>query len=58
MRDVIIMFIIDLDIDECRDGSNQCQFDELCRDNDGSYTCRCPSGYTLEADGHRCKGNT
>lgn len=46
------------DVDECRDGTNLCQFKETCRDYDGSYTCNCPSGYTRHADGFHCNGKS
>ena len=41
------------DIDECSEGTHVC--DQICINNDGSYSCDCESGYTL-ADGYTCNG--
>ena len=41
-----------VDIDECSDGSDNC--DQTCTNTDGSFTCSCGSGFTLDADGHSC----
>ena len=42
-----------LDINECTENTHDCQ--EVCNNNDGSFTCSCNDGYTLEADGRSCK---
>ena len=42
------------DIDECENEKNPC--DHNCTDTDGSYTCSCDSGYTLNEDKHTCAG--
>ena len=40
------------DVDECKTGSHICATDSICRNTDGSYTCRCPDGY--DGDGFEC----
>ncbi|XP_053387998.1 mucin-like protein [Mercenaria mercenaria] len=43
------------DIDECDSdytGKDKCQ--QNCSNTDGSFTCSCRSGYTLNADNHTC----
>ena len=47
---IINMFI---DIDECS-GINQCQ--QLCINTEGSFTCNCTEGFTLESDERNCTG--
>ena len=42
-----------LDIDECATGQALCQ--QKCVNTPGSFTCRCPVGYELQADGISCK---
>ena len=50
------MFII-LDIDECADHElNECDANALCTNTNGSYDCRCVSGY--QGDGRNCTGKT
>ena len=46
------MYILVTDIDECREGTDVCQ--QLCGNNDGSYTCQCQTGYTLNDDSLTC----
>ena len=43
-----------LDIDECSDGTDDCS--QTCLNTDGSFTCECTSGYTLDDDGTSCNG--
>ena len=43
-----------LDIDECTAGTHDC--DQVCTNTDGSFTCSCNSGYTLDSNGRRCNG--
>jgi len=40
------------DIDECTRDTDGCA--QHCQNTDGSHTCSCDSGYTLNADGHAC----
>lgn len=43
------------DVNECANSdANSCQYHEHCVDNQGSYTCNCPSGYNLNTDGLTC----
>ena len=42
------------DIDECREGTDQCA--QNCHNTVGSYTCSCQTGYRLNPDGRRCDG--
>ena len=45
-----------VDINECVNGNHGCSHD--CNNNDGSFTCTCPSGYTLMADLQTCIGKS
>ena len=42
------------DIDECAEGMDQCVHN--CQNTNGSYTCSCRAGYSLNADGRGCEG--
>ena len=42
------------DIDECVDGVNKC--DQICHNNNGSYSCLCDDGFALNDDGLHCDG--
>ena len=42
------------DINECSSGIHRC--DQDCTNTDGSYTCSCRVGYTLNTDRLRCDG--
>ena len=44
-----------IDIDECNNNNGGC--DDICTNNDGSYTCSCDPGYELDNDQHQCNGN-
>ena len=45
-----------VDIDECaRNDTNECDPNALCTNTEGSYICRCLTGYI--GDGSRCKGD-
>lgn len=37
------------DINECSSGTDNCHYNAVCFDSDGSFTCICPEGY--EGDG-------
>ena len=42
------------DIDECETGVNKCHENANCFNTDGSYTCRCQTGFA--GDGILCQG--
>ena len=42
------------DVDECQLEIYDCQ--QVCTNNDGSFTCSCRAGYELAADGITCNG--
>ncbi|XP_052824448.1 mucin-like protein [Octopus bimaculoides] len=44
-----------LDIDECSLSTYKCK--QLCNDTEGSYTCDCYEGYSLESDGSCTQNN-
>ena len=42
-----------VDVNECVSAAtNNCQ--QICHNTEGSYTCACEHGYTLNADGFTC----
>ena len=44
------------DIDECTEGTDDCDVEsEECLNNDGSFTCNCASGFTLDVSDDTCK---
>ena len=44
-----------VDVDECR-GSNRCHRNAECRNNVGSYTCTCRTGFA--GNGYSCSGKS
>ena len=48
------LIILITDIDECSDGSDDCDDNAVCTNTDGSFTCVCESGYT--GNGRVCEG--
>ena len=42
------------DINECTDNNGGCE--HICVNNEGSYSCSCKSGYTLNSNGRNCSG--
>ena len=40
------------DINECLEGTDNCE--HVCIDTEGSYTCSCNTGFTLDSDGTSC----
>ena len=44
------------DIDECTDGTANCDSNAACTDTEGSFTCTCNVGYT--GDGTNCTGKS
>ena len=43
-----------IDIDECASNNGGCN--QTCNNTDGSFTCSCDSGYTLDSDRLGCSG--
>ena len=41
------------DINECSEDSNNCE--QICVDTEGSFTCDCIAGFTLNPDNSTCK---
>ena len=50
----VIVHVMALDINECTNGDNQC--DQVCTNQNGSYSCSCNHGYVLLSDQRSCKG--
>ena len=46
--------IILLDINECDEGSHNCE--HICTNTAGSFECSCNSGYRLDGNGRNCSG--
>ena len=43
------------DVNECSDDDlNACDREGICTNNDGSYTCKCETGYA--GNGFKCEG--
>ena len=40
------MYLTNADIDECREGTDDCDVNADCADIDGSFTCTCRQGYS------------
>ena len=49
-----LLYMLDTDIDECTEGTHQCQ--QNCHNTTGSYTCSCGPCYILGGDGRSCYG--
>lgn len=43
------------DMNECELGTDECT--QRCTNTEGSYTCQCNDGYTLDSDMKTCTGN-
>ena len=48
-------FIFHLDIDECEEGTDGCDYN--CTNTLGNYYCTCMDGYELESDNQTCTGS-
>ena len=56
---VSIMYrLVPPDIDECEQGSDDCDGDATCNDTIGSYICTCNVGYIGEGREGTCIGNS
>ena len=51
---VTILSLLHVDLDECAEGSDNC--DHNCTNTQGSFECTCNVGYKLESDGSSCSG--
>jgi hypothetical protein len=51
----IILFIFLTDVDECKEGSLDCE--HTCINTVGSYHCECQDGFSLRTDNHTCEPN-
>ena len=47
-------FLYITDIDECASGNGGCGGE--CTNTEGSFSCSCRDGFTLNSDGRRCDG--
>ncbi|XP_072173785.1 uncharacterized protein [Diadema setosum] len=47
-----LLLVTVLDFDECADGQNNCSQNAVCKNEDGSFSCRCEEGYS--GDGVTC----
>ena len=51
----VFLVIINTDVNECDTPSlNNCG--QVCENNNGSFTCSCDDGFTLESDNKTCSG--
>ena len=48
--------ILCLDIDECIEGSHNCDVNATCLDTDGGFYCTCNNGYTGSGTTGNCSG--
>ena len=44
-----------LDINECETSNGGCE--HQCKNTNGSYTCECNKGFSLNGNGKGCSGN-
>ena len=42
------------EVDECAEGTHDCDVNAKCTNTDGNYTCTCRAGYS--GDGRTCTG--
>ena len=40
------------DVNECKEGFDECSSDEFCQNTDGSYWCMCEDGFWLDPEGN------
>ena len=51
---LLILLLLDAAVNACQEGNN-CE--QLCSSgNDGTFTCSCETGFTLNPDGSTCNG--
>lgn len=51
-----VLFSFLTDVDECAAGTDNCFQATTCTNTVGSFTCSCPIGYDLNANGQTCDG--
>ena len=51
---IIIIVTIIKEINECAEGTHQCDSTQICINTVGSYNCSCESEYCLANDGVTC----
>ena len=52
---IVCCFNFFLDVNEClTDKANECDSNAVCTNTEGSYVCRCKSGFS--GDGDNCSG--
>ena len=45
---IIYSFILEWDVDECKEGTHNCSVAQTCSNRYLSYKCKCPRGFTGE----------
>ena len=53
----VSLLTMNADIDECLEGVHNCFSSDNCVNSNGSFSCTCPAGYTLDMDGYSCTGH-
>ena len=53
--DTIASYCIHTDLDECQNMNSLCE--QICHNTNGSYKCRCRSGFELLGNGRSCEGD-
>ena len=48
-----LLILIRIDINECEDGTSNCDVNAACTDTEGSFLCVCNSGFS--GDGFTCE---
>ena len=52
---ILVVIYYTSDVNECTDNNGGCE--HSCVNNEGSYSCSCKSGYSLNINGKNCSGN-
>ena len=52
---IFVVIYYTLDVNECTDNNGDCE--QICVNNEGSYSCSCKNGYSLNSNGRNCSGN-
>ena len=56
IRGDVFVKSLSLDINECTADTDNCQ--QMCSNTQGSFSCSCRSGYTLDSNGRTCSGES